>query len=132
MLIMNNYKEKKLPLMTIIKIAIVVFLFIIITDKGIFNNMLNNINRVNSSTFDIMTENFFSLGKLTFIDYSFVSTLGFAMVCVAILVAITMTIYSIFVFHYSEDFVEKEMHYKDKDFELVSNDIYLQTNKLIC
>lgn len=127
-------KENKLKdvISLIAKIALVILLLVILSDKNGFSNYTQHISRVQNLNMDMILSDFLSFGKITMFNISLFETLGF--VCLAFVFISSIT-YIILL--KTEDKVEEKqknnyIYKEESSTHFTTNNIYLLTNKFIC
>lgn len=141
-MLLNNFKHSlKNKKMSISQIVMAFVLFVIINDKGVFNGILNNLHSIcNGMTtmttcpFESFVTGMINISRIVMLDYSITMGIGYMFFNLALIMAIAVAIFYLVKFSYKEKgFILAEARYHCPEPKAVlSNDIYLKTNKFIC
>ena len=133
MLFINFVKNKTKQNITIIaKIALVILLLALISDKQHIFNFSQEINRVQSLNLELLINDLLSITRLAMINFSLFEAIGLG--CVVFVFVSTMS-YAIVAIIEEKVKEEKKNYYSFKvesSTHFRTNNIYLLTNKFIC
>lgn len=131
--IRQNLKAKRL---TIFKFAMALILFVELSDKSLFQNFINNYtgSTLNFFSMEKFVNDIVSISKLLSTSLSISFGLGEILVGLVFVMVIAFALFLLFRVAFRSDNLENKST-KISNINIVAfatNDIYLQTNKLIC
>ena len=128
--IRQNLKTKKMP---VVQVVIASLFFILISDKGLFNNFSSFIQNIHVTSPEAFISGMFNFGKFISLQYSIVFGLSYMFFELTKLVAIAIALLAIIKYLVGfERIEEKKIEVASASDRFHTNDIYLQTSKFIC
>lgn len=132
MFFLNLHREKQNKQFSLIaKIALVILLFCVISDKSGAFNVSQNVTKFQTMNMDFIANELMMLGKLSF-NYSFFIALGLVGILVATLFTITCCALSVSKESKNNDSVKEYSYTVESAKNLHTNNIYLLNNQFIC
>ena len=125
----RNKSNKKISLIT--KIALVIFLLCVISDKTGAFNISQNISRMQSFNLDFIANELMIFSKFS-VNYSFLMTLGLICITAGILLAITYGVMSFKEETQNNECVESYSYKVESAKSLYTSNIYLINNQFLC
>lgn len=125
----RNKSNKKISLIT--KIALVILLLCVISDKTGAFNISQNISRMQSFNLDFIANELMIFSKLS-VNYSFLMTLGLICITAGVLFAITCGVMSFKEETKNNECVESYSYKVESAKSLYTGNIYLINNQFLC
>ena len=125
----KNKSNKKISLIT--KIALVILLLCVISDKTGAFNISQNISRMQSFNIDFIANELMIFSKFS-VNYSFLMTLGLICITAGVLLVITYGVMSFKEETKNNECVESYSYKVESAKSLYTSNIYLINNQFLC
>ena len=128
--IRQNLKATRMPIMRIVMACL---MFVLISDKGLFNHILSNFNNIQFHNPESIVMSAVNISRIISLQYSIFLGIGYLFIELARFVAIAIAIFALIKHLISIERVEeKKLEVINSTLDHQTNDIYLKTSKFIC
>ena len=121
--------------MLIVKIALVFVMFTILTDKGMLSNVVNGFSKINYLNYfnpeTIMLE-ILNFSRIFMLDHLIIMGLSCMLLEISVIVAFAIALSILIVFLVKESIICVRSFRAEKNVNILSEEAYPLTNKLMC